>query len=58
MVFSSSILYVISLKRLAVSTSMSLFELICLRENISVFVPDNFLNKKDIELLIKFISAN
>ena len=50
--------FIRNLTQETVSMSMSLFELICLRENISVFVPDNFLNKKDIELLIKFISTN
>ena len=39
--------------------SLTLFELVCLREKLSIFVPDNdFLNKKDIELLIKSVSTN
>ena len=40
------------------SMSGTLYELLCLRENFSVFVPDNFLEKKEIELLIKFVSVN
>ena len=42
-----------------ITMTMTLFERVCLRENFSVFVPNtNFLNKKEIEYMIKFISTN
>jgi len=37
--------------------SATLHELLCIRENFAVFVPDNFFNKNEIELLIKFVSV-
>ena len=43
----------------SICTSFLLFELVCLRDKFSTFIPDNnFLNKKEIEFLIKFVSSS
>ena len=43
----------------SICMSFLLLELVCLREKFSTFIPDNnFLNKKEIEFLIKFVSSS